>query len=153
MAEDQAIRCMQLPLHGLQLLVPNSAVAEIIGYVAEQPAASNQSWLDGLITWRGVSIPVVSFELLCALEAVEAGARSRIAVLYNPLESRDQLPYFGVILQDIPRGYLAEKERMLATFDSSGCDYLAGHADPLLDNLQVPDLAALAETLAQQLAR
>jgi chemosensory pili system protein ChpC len=153
MAEDQAIRCMQLPLQGLQLLVPNSAVAEIIGYVAEQPAASEQPWLDGLITWRGVSIPVVSFEWLCHMEAAEPGARSRIAVLYNPLESRDELPYFGVILQDIPRGYIAERERMLATFDGSGCEYLAGHADPVLDSLQIPDLAALAETLAQQFAQ
>jgi chemosensory pili system protein ChpC len=153
MAEDQAVRCMQLPLRGLQLLVPNSAVAEIIGYVAEQPAALDQPWLDGLITWRGVTIPVVSFELMCDLEAAEPGARSRIAVLYNPLESRDALPYFGLILQDIPRGYIAQKERMLATFDNSGCDYLAGHADPLLDNLQIPDLAALAETLAQQLGQ
>lgn len=149
MAEQDAIRCMQLPLHGLSLLVPNSAVAEIIGYSAPQQAGQAEPWLQGKISWRGVMVPIVSFEHLCQMEAVEPGPRSRFAVLYNAQPDNQDVPYFGIILQDIPRGYLAQQERMLASFQHAECDYLAGQADPLIEGLMVPDLDAVLASVRQ----
>ena len=71
MAESESIRCMQMPLNNWQLLLPNSAVAEIIGYTTPESANQGSGWYDGKISWRGVLVPVVSLEKMCELDAAE----------------------------------------------------------------------------------
>jgi chemosensory pili system protein ChpC len=149
MAEDP-IRCMQLPLDGLQILVPNAVVAEIIGY-AEPEHPGEEAGLRGEIHWRGVMVPVVSVEELCGLPQAEPGPRSRIAIIYQP-DGDSELPYLGIILRDIPRGYLADEGRMQLLLDGHDCPYLLGRADPMLDHLMVPDLDALFDVVRRQRA-
>ena len=151
MAEDNSIRCMQLPLHHLHLLLPNSAVAEIIGYTEPEPAYRSEGWFDGRIAWRGVMVPVISFEKLCGMPAVEPGSRSRVAIVYNHTSQNESIPYLGIILQDIPRAYLAEKERMLGGMEKTECDYVACRADPMLEDLVIPDLDAILHSLQRRL--
>lgn len=151
MAESEAIRCMQLPLADVHLLVPNSAVAEIIGY--DRPVRSETSdaaWYQGEIPWRGVKVPVVSIEQMCALQAATTGARTRIAVLYNPAGS-DDLPYLGVVLRDIPRAFLAEPERMSGEATASDCNFISSQLQESLGQLMIPDLDAIIAALRQQL--
>lgn len=149
MTEEIAIRCMQLPLLNLQLLLPNSAVAEIIGYMSPEEEYVGTDWFDGLIAWRGVMVPVVSVEQMCQMEAIEPGPRSRIAILYNP-KGDDSLPYVGLILKDIPRAYLAEDDRLMEAVDSLDCDYLLSHVDAMIDELMIPDLDAIVEAVRQR---
>jgi chemosensory pili system protein ChpC len=150
MADKSAIRCMQLPLTELQLLIPNSAVAEIIGYAEPEVPGPEGDWYDGKISWRGVSVPVISFERMCDRDAVEPGPRSRIAVIYN-LDGDEELPYYGIILQDIPRAYLAEEERMVdAILGNETSKYLATRADPLLEGLWIPDMDAIIASIRER---
>ncbi len=141
--EQQAIRCMQLPLEGMQILIPNAAVAEIIGY-AEPENSGREPGLIGEIHWRGIMVPILLLEQLCGLPTAEPGPRSRVAIIYHPDGDR-KIPYLGIVLQDIPRGYLAEQERMQAVLDGHDCPYLLGRADPMIEHLMVPDLDALFE--------
>ncbi len=152
MAEIDSIRCMQLPIEDAQLLLPNSAVAEIIGYM--QPEAQNQEgdWFVGFISWRGVMVPVISIEKLCQRSYSEPGPRSRIAIIYNP-DGEDNLPYLGIILKDIPRAYLAEKDRLIETVVEVDCPYLASRADALLEELIVPNLDAIIGDLGSLLRK
>ena len=150
MPETEAIRCMQLPLQDLQLLVPNSAVAEIIGYDHAHEQTAPDDWFDGEIPWRGVTIPVVSVERLCNMHTGEPGARARIAVLYDP-QGGEVVPYVGIILQDIPRAYLAEEERMSEPMLPVDCKYFASRADPLQQNLLLPDIDAIIDTVKDRL--
>lgn len=144
---EASIRCMQLPLNELQLLLPNSAVAEIIGYTTpEHTVEGSPEWFDGKISWRGVMVPVISVEKMCQIESQKPGPRTRIAVIYNPDGSED-LPYFGIILQDIPRAYLAESDRMIENMDQLDCEFLRSHADTMLEQLVVPDLDAMVASL------
>ena len=152
MAEQESIRCMQLPLVNLQLLVPNSAVAEIIGYTHPEADYAGDGWYDGQISWRGVLVPVVSVEKMCDQGSAEPGPRSRIAIIYNPSGDND-LPYLGIILQDIPRAYLAEEERMQDVIEAPGCDYLQGRADIMIEQLVIPDLDAIASAIKQRLTQ
>ena len=147
MKPSYTIRCMQLPLTDLQILVPNSAVAEIISYTP--PDKKGSEWLDGLVFWRGVTIPVVSLEKMCQSNSVEPGSRSRIAVLYN-VERDAALPYVGIILQDIPRAYLAEVDRMQDVVDAPDCPYLQCKADMMIDQLMIPDMDAIMASVKQK---
>jgi len=148
MAEQESIRCIQLALRDMQLLLPNSVVAEIISYV--RPEQAGHEWLDGIMTWRGVSVPVVSIEKMCQQAHVEPGARSRIAVIYN-LHNDDEMPYVGIILQDIPRAFLAEQDRMPAQTSGSGCEFMQGRADVMNSELMIPDLDAIMDATRQKM--
>ena len=150
MAEQDSIRCMQLPLHSFQLLLPNSAVAEIIGYTQPESEQAHDDWYQGRISWRGVLVPVLSVERLCEQEQAEPGPRSRIAIIYNPKGDKD-LPYIGLVLQDIPRAYLAEEDRMIEAITAVDCDYLASRADVMMDQLIIPDLDAIIDELKPRL--
>jgi chemosensory pili system protein ChpC len=150
MAEIAAIRCMQLPLVNMQLLLPNSSVAEIIGYVHPETGGGEKDWYYGLIAWRGVMVPVISVEQLCEQESVEPGARSRIAIVYHP-EGDERVPYLGIVLQDIPRAYLAEQDRMMDVLTDAPCRFLAGRADMMIEQLLIPDIDAIMDEVRQRL--
>ncbi len=151
MAEKVTIRCMQLPMNEFLLLLPNSAVAEIIGYVAPDQEHKGEGWFEGLISWRGVMVPIISIEKMCQLESIKPTSRSRIVVIYNP-DGGENLPYIGVILQDIPRAYIAEEDRLTKAFDKLDCNYLLTHADETIDNLIIPNLDALVEAVRQRIS-
>lgn len=96
------IRCMLIPLHEGRLLLPNAAVAEVIGYREPDPVANAADWLQGKVSWRQRNIPVVDFERMLGRPDLGAGIRQRIAVCYalNPDAER---PLLGIVAQGIPR--------------------------------------------------
>ena len=106
-----SVRCMLLQLTTLNLLIPTSAVAEIIGYSTPRPLENTSDWFAGVVLWRGVYVPVVTVEEMCHLATAAVGPRARIAIIYNP-EKDPELPYLGIHMQDIPRAYLAEADSM-----------------------------------------
>ncbi len=148
MSEQNSIRCIQLPLVDWQLILPNVAVAEIIAYTP--PEQTGEDWYDGLLIWRGAMVPIISVEKMCKREFSEPGSRTRIAIIYNLSGDKD-LPYVGIILQDIPRAYLAEEDRMQSVVSSSECEFIFGRADIMLDQLMVPDLDAIMAAVKQKI--
>lgn len=134
-----SVRCMLLPLSSINLLIPNSAVAEIIGYSTPRSLADSSAWFPGVVSWRGVYVPVVSLEEMCSLDGAIIGARSRIAIIYNP-EKDAELPYLGVHIQDIPRAYLAEVETMESGSDDGLSQYLLSDVDEEHLARVIPDL-------------
>ncbi len=134
-----SVRCMLLPLSSINLLIPNSAVAEIIGYSTPRVLPDSSEWFAGVVLWRGVYVPVVSLEEMCSIDTAVVGARSRIAIIYNPEKDAD-LPYLGVHIQDIPRAYLAEIEKMESGSDDGLSQYLLTDVDEEQFARVIPDL-------------
>ncbi len=130
---------MLLPLVSLNLLVPNSAVAEIIGYSSPRQITDTSDWFAGVVLWRGVFIPVVAVEQMCNLDTAVVGPRARIAIIYNPAKDPD-LPYVGIHMQDIPRAYLAEAESMDSSSDEGLSEYLVTRVDDEQLARVIPDL-------------
>ena len=94
-SNTESVRCMLLPLSSINLLVPNSAVAEIIGYSTPMALSDSSEWFPGVVLWRGVYVPVVSLEEMCSIDTAMVGPRSRVAIIYNP-EKDAELPYLGI---------------------------------------------------------
>ena len=130
---------MLLPLRSLNLLIPNSAVAEIIGYSTPRALPDTSDWFPGVVLWRGVYIPVVAVEQMCGVDVAQVGPRARIAIIYNP-EKDPELPYLGIHIQDIPRAYLAEAETMLSGSDEDLNPYLQSRVDDEQLARVIPDL-------------
>ena len=119
---------MLLRLCSINLLVPNSAVAEIIGYSTPRALPDCSEWFPGVVLWRGVYVPVVSVEEMCSIDTAFVSPRSRVAIIYNP-ENDVELPYLGIHIQDIPRAYLAESDKMESSSDDGLSQYLLSNVD------------------------
>jgi chemosensory pili system protein ChpC len=96
------VRSVLIPLHELQLLLPNAVIAEVIGYQQPEPTEEGApDWLIGSFVWRGVIIPVVSFEGMLGKQVVLPGHRGRIMVM-NTLGRHQKLTHVGLAVQAIP---------------------------------------------------
>lgn len=140
--EVRSVRCMLLPLSSLNLVIPNTGVAEIIGYSTPRPVPGASDWFLGVVSWRGVDIPVVSLEEMCEIDSVHVGPRARIGILYNP-EKDPEMPYLGIHMQDIPRAYLAESDKMEAGSDDGLSQYLLSRVDEDHQARAIPDLGRI----------
>ena len=147
--QSTSVRCMLLPLKSLNLLLPNSAVAEIIGYSTPRELAGTSDWFAGVVLWRGVYIPVVAVEQMCGLDTAEVRPRARIAIIYNP-EKDPELPYLGIHIQDIPRAYLAEADSMISGGDDDLGEFLITRVDDEELARVIPDLDKIIATLKQE---
>ncbi len=101
-AVDIEIRGVLLPLHEAQLLLPNASVSEVVGLEELRVVPDMPAWFLGIQLWRGQEIPVVSFEELVEVPAVEPGVRSRVAVC-NTLGGNPRRPFIGLLLTSTPR--------------------------------------------------
>ncbi|MEW8432125.1 MAG: chemotaxis protein CheW [gamma proteobacterium symbiont of Ctena orbiculata] len=96
------VRSVLIPLHELQLLLPNAVIAEVIGYQLPEPADEGMpDWFVGNFIWRGVVIPVISFEGMLGERVVIPGSRGRIMVM-NTLGQNQELTHIGLLVQAIP---------------------------------------------------
>ncbi|MFT4606702.1 MAG: chemosensory pili system protein ChpC [Gammaproteobacteria bacterium] len=149
--DNSSIRCMILPLASINLVVPNSAVAEIIGYSTLLKLADSSDWFGGVVLWRGVFVPVVAIEEMCAIDRALTGPRARIAILYN-LNKDEDLPYIGIHMQDIPRAYLAESGRMASGSNENLGKYLLSHVDEEHFARAIPNFETIISDLKLELS-
>ncbi|MDH5325410.1 MAG: chemotaxis protein CheW [Gammaproteobacteria bacterium] len=96
------VRSQLIPLNNMRLVLPNTAIAEVISLLKPQPVDSSVPWLLGMASWRGLLIPIISFETASKGEPAKMDKRCRVIVL-NSLGARDTLPFYGLIAQGIPR--------------------------------------------------
>ncbi len=96
------IRGVLLPLHEAQLLLPNASVSEVVALEELRVVSDMPSWFLGIQSWRGQEIPVISFEELVEVPAIEPGSRSRVAVC-NTLGGNPRRPFIGLLLTSTPR--------------------------------------------------
>ncbi|WP_054900315.1 chemotaxis protein CheW [Pseudomonas sp. NBRC 111131] len=89
-----------LPLGDRTLVLPNVAVAELIGQRNLLCQPGELPWHLGWIDWRRQHLPLIGFEAACGGQT-PCGERARIVVL-NALGDTG-LRYLAVLLQDIPR--------------------------------------------------
>ncbi|MGD8939177.1 MAG: chemotaxis protein CheW [Gammaproteobacteria bacterium] len=100
--QELLVRSQLIPLHNMRMVLPNTAIAEVISYYKPQSMEGMPPWFIGRFVWRGLQIPLISLETAALDQAPETGRRSRIIVL-NTLTGSNQIPFYGIISQGIPR--------------------------------------------------
>ncbi|MDZ7686690.1 MAG: chemotaxis protein CheW [Gammaproteobacteria bacterium] len=94
-----------VPLQKSNLLVPNATVAEIIPYEPLQRVQDTPDWFLGYLGWRGVQVPVVSFEML----TVDRGSFSLVSVasanlvVMKAMGGREVLDFIAIVAQALPK--------------------------------------------------
>ena len=145
----KAMHCLLIPLQEEKLLLPNTAVAEVITYVNPEPIENAPEWLMGKISWRDVHIPLVSFELLSGLTETNAGTR-RIAVL-NTLNGDQRVPYIALLMQGIPQLRMIQEDNIVDVDIESDKNAIARIVKVNDEQVLIPDLDDIESRLKQLL--
>ena len=100
--ESTVIHSQLIATQSRSLLLPNTAIAEIVRYAAPQPADHAPVWMLGTMVWRGLRIPVVSYERASGEAVTEYDSHARIAVL-NGVHSGAALQFYAIVIRNNPR--------------------------------------------------
>ena len=99
------------------ILMPMSAVAEIILNQEVTPDKKSPAWMFGWINWRILDIPLIDFAALQANQPAKGFAGStRILVLNSLLEGHEQR-YYAIISQGFPHTLRIEEDSVVAAQD------------------------------------
>ncbi len=96
----EQIKCVLLTLQSENVIVPNAAIAEIIPSRDVAEIENAPEWLLGKMNWRGVDVPLVSFEVAGGFEG-KVSTSTQIAVLYS-MQKDSAYPYIGVAISGVP---------------------------------------------------
>ena len=128
------------------LLLPNTAIAEIVRYTAPQCVDNAPDWLLGTMVWRGLRIPVVSYERAAGEFAADIDNGARLAVL-NGVHSGAALKFYAVVIRSNPR--LLKVLRDDIRKESGGDHDKFQLQQVMVNNITaiIPDLAALEQLI------
>ncbi|MCU7959423.1 MAG: chemotaxis protein CheW [gamma proteobacterium symbiont of Bathyaustriella thionipta] len=145
------VRGVLLPLSPVPALLPNVAIAEIIGWREPEAMQDVEAWFAGLLEWRHHLIPIVDMSAAHTETNGSHGARTRIAIC-NTLNGNKKLPFIGLVVEEIPHLVKVNANNLLESEDSSG-QGLPGHRLRLDDEeVVIPDLDWLEKEIESQLS-
>jgi chemosensory pili system protein ChpC len=100
---SQTLSCVMIPVSGRQLLLPNVSIAEVVDFAGEDAGASTPDWLVGYLNWRGLDLPVISYDAANGGHlAVPGDNRGRVVVLNTIGEHHHDMPFMALVTQGIP---------------------------------------------------
>ena len=114
------IASLYLPVTGNSLVLPNVSVAEIVDYQAPESVADTPDWFLGNIKWRGVTLPVISYELLNEKTLPDSPVNTRIAVINTIGSQHAELPFFAIVTQGIPSQTKVDKDTIKEIDEDKG---------------------------------
>ena len=122
------LHSLEVPLDGLTLIVPSASVAEVINPLTLAPVPFSQPWLKGVIGWRTLAVPVISFEVLVGMPEPVSPAAGKIVIFY-PLNGRSDWEFFGMFATAEPR------------------PQALNHSEPVATDSELPDIPCIAAGL------
>ncbi len=96
------IHSQMLTIENGHLILPNTAIAEIVHYSDPTPVDNSPEWLLGTMEWRGIRIPLLSLEHAMGNNRPAPAANNHIAII-NCLNSDKRLNFYGIITIGLPR--------------------------------------------------
>ncbi len=105
------VRCLSLPLHNMTLLLPNTVVAEVLDYKEAEGIGHMPQWLLGMLSWRGRSVPLISFERLLGQDQAFRSEETRYVVC-NTLTGNSRIPFLALQIEGIPHLSLVSSDML-----------------------------------------
>lgn len=148
--EGRQLKCLLLPVKGTPVIVPNSAVAEIITQQDIAPSEGTPDWFLGTGSWRGAEIPLIAFDRLCGERQDVPRAAGRFVVLFG-LEGDGVPPFYGIRIEALPRTESVDGTRLrTATGPEHASECVAARATVGGDReCLVPNFDVVGQTLAR----
>ena len=151
--KSSVIRTQLIPLSDMQILLPNTCIAEIIDMQKLEPVKKSPEWLLGMMSWRGITVPVMSFEIANNIPTHGITKVARIAVI-NGITGDDNLPFYGIVSQGIPKLLAVNKSEISAVEKPDQKLPLVQEQAMLSDTtVAIPDQDKLEKLLAKELKK
>ncbi|MBD3620445.1 MAG: chemotaxis protein CheW [Chromatiales bacterium] len=149
----QTINSLVVPLNGQNLLLPQSAMAEVLSRQPLRPFEGPVKWLRGFAEWRGQQIPVVSLETICGRSGGEVTANSRFVVLYA-VEGIPGLQFYALEVSGIPHPVkLQAGDLVEGGVKDQDCEVVARNVLADGESCVIPDLQRLEYLIRAQMER
>ena len=100
---DKEIRTILAALSEGHVLIPNSAVAEVLEFTAPEPFKQGPAWLLGELAWRGWQVPVINYQRLIDEKAGDAVTPKARILIIKTLGESTQVNHIGLVIQGLPR--------------------------------------------------
>ena len=144
---QDSMRTLIIPLQGRNLLLPNVAVAEVAPYVRPREVVGAPDWLLGTLSWRGLNIPLISYDRLQGLNDSAGTGQARIAVL-NTVQADSGLKFYALLTAGIPQLKRVNADAIQESSSDAAEDALS---QVQIGDVQamIPDLDTLESTVAQ----
>lgn len=137
------LHALEVPLEGLTLLVPSASVAEVVNPSSLTVVPFSEPWLQGVIGWRTLAVPVVSFEVLLGAPAPASPASGKILIFY-PMSGRKDWEFYGVLATAEPRPQALDgSQPTVSEAELPGSSYVASGLKIANLSMLIPDLEAL----------
>lgn len=146
----EQIASLLIPISGNFLLLPNVSVAEISELLPIDEWASEPDWFLGYAEWRGVPVPVVSFELINGESLGDNYQPKRIAI-FNNVIGNEKLRFLAIPTQGIPRLTRVRAEEIVESDAPVGeIEYMRVTVNG--EVAIIPNLEKLEEMILQQIS-
>jgi chemosensory pili system protein ChpC len=135
------LRVLLIPLEETSVLIPNTAVAEVIESKPQiEPAAAGApAWVVGTLGWRGLAVPVIRFEAVAESAYDPGGAVGRVVVL-NTLNGNRALPFMALAMSGLPRLMQIGGDDLATTETGEPVDGILRRVRVDMSNAIIPDL-------------
>lgn len=144
---EAEIRSVIVPLSGMEILVPNATVAEVVNYLDPQLISDTPAWILGTFLWRGWQVPLISFAVLAEAVSEENTRNARVCVTKS-LIGNARMPYFAILAQAFPRLTTIIATEMVEVATEVNPIAVAGRVVVAEREVVVPDLDRLGHLVA-----
>ena len=137
-----SIRCLLLPMAGCKLLLPSVSVAEVLPHASVKPEADAPDWMLGMVEWRFVSLPLISFEVVTGEPPPDPGSSYRVAVFHTLSKDSGQ-DFYGVLMQGIPHIIQVRESELTLLLSNSGDEAVLSRVEVQGQLAVIPNLEVL----------
>lgn len=144
--DSSELRCFLLGVGDDMLLLPNTMVAEVADAREAEAQEDAPDWFRGVISWRGIRIPLIDYAPLVGSNVMESAPR--IAVV-NTLNRNEALRFVAVKIAAIPRLiHVRDEDIGEEALDADGAQrYLHKKVNVGGQEAYIPDIDALEKAL------
>jgi len=137
------LHALEVPLEGMTLLVPSASVAEVVNPSSLTAVPFSEPWLLGVVGWRTLAVPVVSFEALLGAPVPAGHAGGKILIFY-PMNGRKDWEFYGVLATAEPRPQALDgSQPVVSEAELPNSSYIASGLKIANHSMFIPDLDAL----------
>ena len=145
--QTDELSCVVIPTSGVQLLLPNVCIAEIMPWRRIKPVPNGPQWCSGLVGWRGQTVPVVHYVSFANAD-VPVPETARCLVVMNRARNNSGPAFYALAAVGLPRMLQLEED------DLQNADVELGAADAMqvqvgTELATIPNLAFIEDRVAE----
>lgn len=144
---ETEIRSVMVPLTGIDVLIPNASVAEVVSYSEPEPIPEAADWVLGTVLWHGWQVPVVSFARLIEEAEQEKTSGSRLCIIKTLIDT-DRMPYMAILAQGHPKLTTVTEDNLEEIPTETNPISVAGRIQIEGHEAVIPDLDRLGHLVA-----